>query len=175
MPGFEVNYVRNYTDVDDKIIKRANERGIASKELAEEFIRAFDEDMARLGLRAPTCQPKATEHIAQIIALVEPLIERGDGLCRQGGTSTSRSRSFPHYLKLSKRNLEEMQVGRPHCPRRTQTQSDGFRSLEGSQTRRTDLGLPLGAGPARLAYRMLGHEHVNFLATPSISTAAART
>lgn len=75
--GYDVTYVRNYTDVDDKIIKRANERGITSDDLAGEFIQAFDEDMARLGLADPTVQPKATHHIDHIIALVQRLIERG--------------------------------------------------------------------------------------------------
>src|SRR5512133_2633108 len=74
---FTVTYVRNYTDVDDKIINRANERGIDSTLLAEEFIRAFDEDMATLGLEKPSIEPKATEHIPQIIALVERLIAVG--------------------------------------------------------------------------------------------------
>src|SRR5512133_1922912 len=75
--GYDVTYVRNYTDVDDKIINRANERGIDSRALAEEFIRAFDEDMAALGLKKPTFEPKATDYIAQIIALNERLVARG--------------------------------------------------------------------------------------------------
>jgi cysteinyl-tRNA synthetase len=113
--GFEVNYVRNYTDVDDKIINRANERGIDSKALAEEFIRAFDEDMARLGLELPSCQPKATEHIGQIIALVERLIERGMAYAA-GGDVYFAVEKFPAYLKLSKRSLEEMQSGARIAP-----------------------------------------------------------
>ena len=72
--NYEVTYVRNYTDVDDKIIARANERGITSQALSEEFIEAFDEDMVALGLRKPTHEPKATEHIAQIVTLVQGLI-----------------------------------------------------------------------------------------------------
>ena len=108
--GFEVNYVRNYTDVDDKIINRANERGITSKELSEEFITAFDEDMARLGLKTPTVQPKATEHISHIIALVERLIANGKAYASEGDVYFAVE-SFADYLKLSKRNLEEMQAG----------------------------------------------------------------
>jgi len=113
--GYEVNYVRNYTDVDDKIIARANERGISSQVLAEEFIRAFDEDMLALGLRKPTHEPKATEHIAQIIALAEDLIAKGMAYESAGDVYYSVE-TFPSYLKLSKRNMEEMQAGARIAP-----------------------------------------------------------
>ena len=108
--GFDVTYVRNYTDVDDKIINRANERGIDSTALAEEFIRAFDEDMAALGLQRPTIEPKATEHISQIITLVERLIASGRAYA-SGGDVYYAVESFPDYLKLSKRNIDEMRAG----------------------------------------------------------------
>ncbi|MEA3465690.1 MAG: cysteine--tRNA ligase [Thermodesulfobacteriota bacterium] len=108
--GFEVNYVRNYTDVDDKIINRANERGISCQELSEEFIEAFDDDMARLGLKLPTVQPKATEHISHIIALVERLIANGKAYVSEGDVYFAVD-SFDEYLKLSKRNLDEMRAG----------------------------------------------------------------
>jgi len=113
--GFEVNYVRNYTDVDDKIINRANERGIDSRLLSEEFIRAFDEDMARLGLQLPTHQPKATEHIEQIVAVIQRLVERGLAYASAGDVYFAVEQ-FPDYLKLSKRNLEEMQSGARIAP-----------------------------------------------------------
>jgi cysteinyl-tRNA synthetase len=113
--GFEVNYVRNYTDVDDKIINRANERGIDSRQLAEEFIRAFDEDMAALGLDLPTHQPKATEYIPQIIRIVQRLIERGLAYAA-GGDVYFAVEKFTGYLKLSKRNMEEMQAGARIAP-----------------------------------------------------------
>ncbi|HXV21805.1 MAG TPA: cysteine--tRNA ligase, partial [Desulfuromonadales bacterium] len=113
--GFEVNYVRNYTDVDDKIINRANERGIDSRQLAEEFIRAFDEDMAALGLDLPTHQPKATEYIPQIVGIVQRLIERGLAYAT-GGDVYFAVEKFTGYLKLSKRNMEEMQAGARIAP-----------------------------------------------------------
>ncbi len=112
---YDVTYVRNYTDVDDKIINRANERGISSKDLSEEFIRAFDEDMDALGLRKPTHEPKATEYIAQIIALAEQLIEKGMAY-ESGGDVYYSVETFPAYLKLSKRNMEEMQAGARIAP-----------------------------------------------------------
>jgi cysteinyl-tRNA synthetase len=113
--NYDVNYVRNYTDVDDKIIARANDRGISSQELSEEFIRAFDEDMAALGLRKPTHEPKATEHIAQIISLVEQLIEKEMAYEASGDVYYSVD-TFPDYLKLSKRNMEEMHAGARIAP-----------------------------------------------------------
>ena len=112
---YDVTYVRNYTDVDDKIINRANERGISSKQLAEEFIRAFDEDMAALGLRKPTHEPKATEYIDRIIVLAEQLIEKGMAY-ESGGDVYYSVEKFPAYLKLSKRNMEEMQAGARIAP-----------------------------------------------------------
>ena len=112
---YDVTYVRNYTDVDDKIIARANERGITSQSLSEEFIEAFDEDMAALGLRKPTHEPKATEHIAQIITLVQGLIAKGMAYESAGDVYYSVDK-FPSYLKLSKRNMEEMQAGARIAP-----------------------------------------------------------
>jgi len=113
--GFEVTYVRNYTDVDDKIIKRANERGISSRELAEEFIRAFDEDMAALNLALPTHPPKATDYIAEIIALVQTLIAKGMAY-EAGGDVYYSVDKFPGYLKLSGRTMDEMQAGARIAP-----------------------------------------------------------
>lgn len=108
--GYDVTYVRNYTDVDDKIINRANEQGITSKELSERYIQAFDEDMKALGLEIPTHQPKATDYIPHIVELVEKLIERGLAYESAGDVYFSVDK-FPDYLKLSKRNMEDMLAG----------------------------------------------------------------
>ncbi|MDT8444155.1 MAG: cysteine--tRNA ligase [Desulfuromonadales bacterium] len=108
--NYDVTYVRNYTDVDDKIIARANQRGISSQELSEKFIQAFDEDMAALGLRKPTHEPKATAYMAQIITLVERLIDKGLAYESAGDVYYSVDK-FSSYLKLSKRNMEEMLAG----------------------------------------------------------------
>ena len=75
--GYDVTYVRNYTDIDDKIINRANREDVPFSEITERFIREFDRDMAQLGLELPTVQPKATEHVGDIIALVQALIDKG--------------------------------------------------------------------------------------------------
>jgi cysteinyl-tRNA synthetase len=113
--NYDVTYVRNYTDVDDKIINRANQQGISSKQLAEEFIQAFDEDMEALGLRKPTHEPKATEYIDRIIVLAKQLIEKGMAYESAGDVYYSVEK-FPTYLKLSKRNMEEMQAGARIAP-----------------------------------------------------------
>lgn len=113
--GFDTTYVRNYTDVDDKIISRANERGISSQELAEEFIRAFDEDMDALGLVKPTHEPRATAYIAEIISICQTLIDKGLAY-ESGGDVYYGVDGFPDYLKLSKRNREEMLAGARIAP-----------------------------------------------------------
>jgi len=108
--GYDVTYVRNFTDVDDKIIQRANEREISCQQLTEEFIAAFYEDMGNLNISVPTHEPKATEHIAEIITLIEKLIERGFAY-ESGGDVYFAVEKFPQYLKLSKRNLDDMLAG----------------------------------------------------------------
>ncbi|MFO7577476.1 MAG: cysteine--tRNA ligase [Pelovirga sp.] len=113
--GYDTTYVRNYTDVDDKIINRANERGISSQELAEEFIRAFDEDMERLGLKKPTHEPRATDYIDEIIAISQTLIDKGLAY-EAAGDVYYRVDGFDNYLKLSKRNKDEMLAGARIAP-----------------------------------------------------------
>ena len=108
--GYDVTYVRNYTDIDDKIINRANREGVPFNVISERYIQAFDEDMARLGLSIPTHQPKATEYVAEIISLVESLVEKGAAYAVEGDVYFCVEK-FTGYLKLSKRNLEEMQAG----------------------------------------------------------------
>ncbi len=108
--GYQVTYVRNYTDIDDKIINRANKEGVPYNVISERYIQTFDEDMARLGLALPTHQPRATEHIDDIIRLVQTLIDRGHAY-QSGGDVYFSVETFPSYLKLSKRTLEEMQAG----------------------------------------------------------------
>lgn len=108
--GYDVTYVRNYTDIDDKIINRANQEGTDYRTIADRYIQAFDEDMARLGLAKPTVEPKATDHIDGIISIIEALIAKGHAYV-SGGDVYYAVETFPDYLKLSGRNLEEMQAG----------------------------------------------------------------
>ena len=108
--GYDVTYVRNYTDIDDKIINRANQEGTDYRTVADRYIQAFDEDMARLGLARPTVEPKATDHIGGIIAIIEALIAKGHAYVSDGDVYYAVE-TFPDYLKLSGRNLEDMQAG----------------------------------------------------------------
>lgn len=108
--GYDVTYVRNYTDIDDKIINRANQEGTDYRTIADRYIQAFDEDMSRLGLAKPTVEPKATDHIGGIIGIILALIAKGHAYV-SGGDVYYAVETFPDYLKLSGRNLEEMQAG----------------------------------------------------------------
>ncbi len=109
--NYQVTFVRNFTDVDDKIIKRANEEGISSKEVAEKYIAAFHEDMDRLNVLRADLEPRATDYIDEMIKLVEGLIEKGHAYPTSTGDVNFRVRSFKEYGKLSGRSLEDMQAG----------------------------------------------------------------
>jgi cysteinyl-tRNA synthetase len=108
--GYRVTYVRNYTDIDDKIINRAAETGKDWKEVAETFIAAHDEDMGALLVRPGDLQPRATAHIQGIIAIVRTLVEKGFAY-RSEGDVYFEVRKFPGYGKLSHRNIEELEAG----------------------------------------------------------------
>jgi cysteinyl-tRNA synthetase len=108
--GYDVTYVRNFTDIDDKIILRAQEQGVDPKVLAEKYIREFEEDMKALGVAAPNEEPRATGHIAEIIGHVQRLVELGVGYEVEGDVFFAVEK-FPAYGGLSNRTLEEMQAG----------------------------------------------------------------
>ena len=108
--GYDVTFVRNFTDIDDKIIKRANEEGVDYKTVAEKYIGEFDVDMGALGLEKPSVEPRATEHIPDMIRLISALIQKGFAY-RSNGDVLFSVEKFKDYGKLSKRNIEEMQAG----------------------------------------------------------------
>jgi cysteinyl-tRNA synthetase len=108
--GFEVKYVRNFTDIDDKIINRAKEEGITAAEVAQKYIDAYREDMKRLGVGAPDIEPKATEHIEEMVQIVKGLIAKGHAYAVDGDVYF-RVSSFSNYGKLSKRNVEDLKAG----------------------------------------------------------------
>ncbi len=108
--GYRVTFVRNFTDIDDKIIARAAEQGVSSQELAKRFIAEFYTDMDALGVLRPDIEPRATEHIDEMIELVQELIDCGLAYA-SGGDVYYRVGKFPGYGKLSGRSLDDMQAG----------------------------------------------------------------
>ena len=108
--GFDCRFVRNFTDVDDKIINRAREEGVSSEEVAQRYIDEFHRDTAALGLLEPALEPRATEHIPEMIALISTLVERGRAY-EVAGDVYFAVESFEGYGKLSGRSLDEMTAG----------------------------------------------------------------
>jgi cysteinyl-tRNA synthetase len=108
--GLEVTFVRNITDVDDKIIKRAAELGEAPGALAERFTREFHADVAALGCQPPTVEPRVTEHIAEIVALIEELVARGGAYAADGDVYFA-VQQFAAYGELSHQPLDQLQAG----------------------------------------------------------------
>ncbi len=108
--GLKVIFVRNFTDIDDKIINRANELGISTEELAEREISNFHQDMERLNVLAPDIEPRATEHVPEIIELIRVLVKKGHAY--QAGNDVYFSvRSFPSYGALSRRDVDQLRAG----------------------------------------------------------------
>ena len=109
--GNKVTFVRNFTDVDDKIINKANSENVSSEEIAERYIKAFHEDMDRLNVRRASIEPRATEYIKEMIELCERLISQGHAYATASGDVYFRVRSFNEYGKLSGRNVDDMRAG----------------------------------------------------------------
>ena len=109
--GYEVTFVQNFTDIDDKMIRRANEEGITVKELADRFIGEYWKDAKALGIRPASVHPKATEHIPEIISLISRLIENGHAYAVPGGDVYYRVSAFPGYGKLSGQRMEDREMG----------------------------------------------------------------
>ncbi len=108
--GFQVNYIVNYTDVDDKMIRKAAEMNVTVPEVAEKFIAAFKEDRAALGAHTPTVSPRVTETIEEIVDFIRELVEQGKAY-ESAGDVYFRTSTFPEYGKLSHKNLDELQYG----------------------------------------------------------------
>jgi cysteinyl-tRNA synthetase len=109
--GFRVNYVRNITDVDDKIMERARERGEAIEALTERTVAAFSRDCARLNLLPPDSEPRATRYVGPMLELIETLERKGLAYRGSNGDVFFSVRDFPGYGKLSRRNLDELRSG----------------------------------------------------------------
>ena len=108
--GYRVTFIKNYTDVDDRIIRKANEEGVAASVISERYIAQYRSDMASIGVQPADVEPKATEHIPQMVALIGRLITRGVAYVLDGDVYFE-VRRFPHYGKLSGKNLDELESG----------------------------------------------------------------
>jgi cysteinyl-tRNA synthetase len=107
--GYKVKYVQNFTDIDDKIINRSNERGIPWKELVEKYIAEYFVDMDALNIKRATIYPRATEEIPMIIDVVKTLVEKGHAYVSEGSVYFS-VKSYPKYGKLTHQNADDMRV-----------------------------------------------------------------
>ena len=109
--GYKVTYVRNVTDIDDKIIERAAANGENWADLARRFTVAMHEDCATLGLQSPDLEPRATEFIAPIIAMIEILIDKGFAYAADNGDVMYSVRKFPNYGRLSGKKIDDLRSG----------------------------------------------------------------
>ena len=109
--GYRVTYVRNITDIDDKIIRRALERGLSIRALTDEMIAAMREDIGRLGIETPTHEPRATEYVPQMLDLIGRLEQRGLAYRAANGDVNFSVRRFPGYGRLSGKSLDELRAG----------------------------------------------------------------
>src|SRR5690349_12324495 len=109
--GYRLTYVRNITDIDDKIIRRARENGETVQALTDRFIRFMNEDAAALGVQRPDHEPRATEYVPQMLSLIERLEQRGLAYPSASGDVNYAVRRFPGYGKLSGKSLDELRAG----------------------------------------------------------------
>ncbi len=109
--GYSVDYIRNITDIDDKIINRANERGIPFTELTQQFIDAMHEDMDVLQVLRPTSEPQATDHIEEILQMIGKLIDKQHAYVADNGDVYYSVTSFPEYGRLSGKSIADLQAG----------------------------------------------------------------
>ena len=159
--GNKVIFVSNITDIDDKLINRAKEEGVSMAEVARHYADEYLKDADGLNVKRPTVQPRATEHIREILDLVGDLVASGHAYVARNGDVYFRVRSDPEYGKLSHLNLDDLESGNREL--RSQMDDDlkedprRLCRLEGGQARRAQLGQPLRQGPSGLAHRVQRH------------------
>jgi cysteinyl-tRNA synthetase len=108
--GYEVTLVQNFTDIDDRMIRRANEEGVTVKELAQQYIAAYFEDAGKLGVKPATVHPRATEHIPEIVALIDKLVGAGVAYESDGDVYFD-TKAFPRYGCLCGQNIDDLEAG----------------------------------------------------------------
>ncbi len=109
--GYQVTYVRNITDIEDKIIRRAVERGMSIRDLTDEMIAAMHQDISALGIEPPSAEPRATDYVPQMLAMIHRLQDKGLAYQSVGGDVNFSVRKFPGYGKLSGKSVDELRAG----------------------------------------------------------------
>ena len=172
-------YVSNITDIDDKLITRANEEGTTMKAVAERFEAEYKKDAAGLNCLPPTVQPRATEHIGQILGIVADLIASGHAYVARNGDVYFRVRSDPEYGKLSHLNLDDLESGNRAL--RSQMDDDlkedpaDFAVWKAAKPGEPAWDSPYGPGRPGWHIECSAMSRTPTWARPSICTAAGRT
>ena len=151
--GYKVTFVQNFTDVDDKMIKRANAEGITVKELGERFIEEYYKDAEAIGVRRATIHPKATENIDAIIDTISRLEANGYAYNKDGNVYFS-TKKFTGYGKLSKQPLEELELGARIDVTEDKNDPMDFALWKARKAGRAVLAEPVGRGQTGLAHRV---------------------
>ncbi len=144
--GYQVTFVQNFTDIDDKMIRRANEEGTTVKALGDRYIQEYYTDADALGIERATYNPRATEHIGDIIALVQTLIEKGHAYACDNGDVYFSVRSFPSYGKLKGQDIDDMENGARIDPTEVKRDPLDFALWKGAKPNEPSWPSPWGEG-----------------------------
>jgi len=144
--GYKVKYVQNFTDIDDKMINRANREGITVKELGDRFIKEYYQDADALGIKRATVNPRATEHIGDIIKLVKKLVDSGHAYATDNGDVYFSVRSDPGYGKLKGQDIDDMENGARISPTEQKRDPLDFALWKGEKPGEPSWPSPWGKG-----------------------------
>ncbi len=144
--GYKVTFVQNFTDIDDKLIRRANEENTTVADVAEHYIKEYYTDADALGIERASCNPRATQHIGEIIALVQKLIEQGHAYAAQNGDVYFSVRSWPSYGKLSGQSVEDLESGARIDPTEHKRDPLDFALWKGAKPNEPSWDSPWGKG-----------------------------
>ena len=153
--GYDVQYVSNFTDVDDKIIKKANEEGVDAEVISKRYIEECKKDMAALNVKPATVNPQATQEIQGMLTMIQTLIDKGHAYVADDGTVYFKVKSFKEYGKLSHKNLDELQSGFRELKvsgEEVKEDPNDFVLWKPKKRRRALLGVSVVPGPSGLAY-----------------------
>ena len=150
--GYEVNYIRNITDIDDKIIKRAEENGEDIQALTERYIEAMNEDTDALNMIRPDHEPRATDHIEQIINMISQLEDKDYAYAADNGDVYFAVNKYKNYGQLSGKNIDELRAGERVAVDEAKRDPLDFVLWKASKTGRAKLGFALGTRQTGLAH-----------------------